>query len=209
VDFLVIMTTRVPAGTTEDAVAEVRQREAAHSHDLAERGNLRRLWRPPLRPGEWRTFGLFSAVDVDELESVLASMPLRIWRSDKVLPLQRHPNDPNLSGIGPGRESLITMTITVPAGTASRVVDDKQTREAERARELSGQGHLRRLWALPAAATVRRTLGLWNARDPDELDVILKSLPLYPWMAVTTTEVSPHPSDPAILSAEQHPPRRG
>jgi muconolactone delta-isomerase len=43
-DFLVTITTHVPQGTTEETVAEVRQREAAHSHDLAERGNLRRLW---------------------------------------------------------------------------------------------------------------------------------------------------------------------
>ena len=136
-DFLVTMTTHVPRGTTEDTVAEVRQREAAHSQDLAERGNLRRLWRPPLQPGEWRTLGLFTADDADELESLLASMPLRIWRSDEVMPLQLHPNDPNLAGIGPGRESLIAMTITVPAGTASHAVDDKLTREAQRARELS------------------------------------------------------------------------
>lgn len=202
-DFLVTMTTHVPRGTTEDTVAEVRQREAAHSHDLAERGSLRRLWRPPLQPGEWRTLGLFTADDADELESLLASMPLRIWRSDEVMPLQLHPNDPNLAGIGPGRESLIAMTITVPAGTASRAVDDKLTREAQRARELSRQGHLRRLWALPAEGTGRRTLGLWNARDPDELDNILKSLPLYPWMTVTITELSPHPSDPAILAPQQ------
>jgi muconolactone D-isomerase len=43
-DFLVTITTHVPQGTTEETVAEVRQREAAHSHDLAERGNLCRLW---------------------------------------------------------------------------------------------------------------------------------------------------------------------
>ena len=202
-DFLVTMTTHVPRGTTEDTVAEVRQREAAHSQDLAERGNLRRLWRPPLHPGEWRTLGLFTADDADELESLLASMPLRIWRSDEVMPLQLHPNDPNLAGIGPGRESLIAMTITVPAGTASHAVDDKLTREAQRARELSRQGHLRRLWALPAEGTGRRTVGLWNARDPDELDNILKSLPVYPWMTVTITELSPHPSDPAIFAPQQ------
>ena len=202
-DFLVTMTTHVPEGTTDDTVAEVRQREAAHSHNLAERGSLRRLWRPPLQPGEWRTLGLFTADDADELESLLASMPLRIWRSDEVMPLQLHPNDPNLAGIGPGRESLMAMTITVPAGTASRAVDDKLTRQAQRARELSSQGHLRRLWALPAEETGRRTLGLWNARDPDELDNILKSLPLYPWMTVTITELSPHPSDPAILAPQQ------
>ena len=149
-DFLVTMTTHVPQGTTEDTVAEVRQREAAHSHKLAERGSLRRLWRPPLQPGEWRTLGLFTADDADELESVLASMPLRIWRGDEVIPLQPHPNDPNLAGIGLGRECLIAMTIAVPDGTASSAVDDKLSREAQRARELSGQGHLRRLWALPA-----------------------------------------------------------
>ena len=210
-DFLVTMTTHVPQGTTEDTVAEVRQREAAHSHKLAERGSLRRLWWPPLQPGEWRTLGLFTD-HADEVESVLASMPLRIWRSDEVIPLQPHPNDPNLAGIGLGRERLIAMTIAVPDGTASSAVDDKLSREAQRARELSGQGHLRRLWALPAEEPVRRTLGLWNARDPNELDNILKSLPLYRWMTVTTTELSPHASDPATLKcgvAELRPPSRG
>jgi muconolactone D-isomerase len=89
------------------------------------------------------------------------------------------------------------MTIAVPDGTPSSVVEETQNREAQRARELSSRGHLRRLWALPAEDPVRRTLGLWSARDADELDNILKSLPLYPWMAVTTTELSSHPSDPA------------
>jgi muconolactone delta-isomerase len=55
---------------------------------------LLRLWRPPLAPGEWRTWGLFSAADEEELESVLASMPLRAWRKDTVTPLTAHPNDP-------------------------------------------------------------------------------------------------------------------
>ena len=33
-DFLVTMTTHVPQGTTRETVAEVRQREAAHSHGM-------------------------------------------------------------------------------------------------------------------------------------------------------------------------------
>jgi muconolactone delta-isomerase len=200
VEFLVTMTTHVPEGTTEEAVSEVRQHEAAHSHDLAERGSLHRLWRPRLQPGEWRTLGLFSADDADDLENVLTSMPLRIWRTDEVTTLSPHPNDPALSGVGPGREYLIAMTITVPDGTPSIAVDDKFDREAQRARELSSEGHLRRLWALPAEKSVRRTLGLWNARDLDELDGIMKSLPLYPWMTATTTQLSPHPSDPATVA---------
>jgi muconolactone D-isomerase len=94
VEFLVTMTTHVPDGTPDATVDEVRGREAARSRQLAADGNLLRLWRPPLAPGEWRTIGLFAAADADALEEVLASMPLRIWRTDEVTPLAPHPNDP-------------------------------------------------------------------------------------------------------------------
>ena len=93
-EYLVTMTTRVPDGTPEQAVSDVRAREAARSRELAAQRHLRRLWRPPLRPGEWRTLGLFAAPDDGELERVLASMPLRVWRTDEVTPLSPHPNDP-------------------------------------------------------------------------------------------------------------------
>ena len=81
-------------------MADVRAREAARSAELAAQGHPLRLWRPPLRPGEWRTLGLFAADNDGELERVLASMPLRVWRTDEVTPLTPHPNDP---GIGAGR----------------------------------------------------------------------------------------------------------
>jgi muconolactone D-isomerase len=96
-EFLVNMTTHVPQGTSEQAVDEIRGREAAHSRELAAQGHLLRLWRPPLQPGEWRTLGLFAATDAEELEAVLASMPLRIWRTDEVTPLSKHPSDPGPS----------------------------------------------------------------------------------------------------------------
>ncbi|GAA1222542.1 hypothetical protein GCM10009665_10970 [Kitasatospora nipponensis] len=94
-EFLVTMTTRVPEGVTEQAVEDVRAREAARSRELAAQGHLLRLWRPPLRPGEWRTLGLFAVEDADRLEEVLASMPLRVWRTDEVTALSPHPNDPH------------------------------------------------------------------------------------------------------------------
>jgi muconolactone delta-isomerase len=97
-EFLVTMTTHVPDGTSDDAVQDMRTREAARARELAAQGNLLRLWRPPLQPGEWRTLGLFAAADDDELEAVLASMPLRVWRSDDVIPLSPHPSDPALVG---------------------------------------------------------------------------------------------------------------
>ncbi len=97
-EYLVTMTTHVPDGTSPEAVDEIRGREAIRSRELAAQGHLRRLWRPPLQPGEWRTLGLFAADDATQLEEVLASMPLRVWRTDEVLPLAPHPNDP----AGPG-----------------------------------------------------------------------------------------------------------
>jgi muconolactone delta-isomerase len=98
VEFLVDMATTVPEGTSEDEVNEVRAREAANSAKLAAQGHLLRLWRPPVGPGEWRTWGLFRADDAEQLEQVLATMPLRVWRQDSVTPLSPHPNDPGLKG---------------------------------------------------------------------------------------------------------------
>jgi muconolactone D-isomerase len=95
-EYLVTMTTNVPDGTSEESVDDIRTREAARARELAAQGHLLRLWRPPLLPGEWRTLGLFSAADRGQLDEVLASMPLRVWRSDEVTPLSPHPNDPGL-----------------------------------------------------------------------------------------------------------------
>jgi len=93
-EYLVTMTTHVPDGTPAVTVADIRGREAARSSELAAEGHLLRLWRPPLRPGEWRTLGLFASEDRGQLEDVLASMPLRVWRTDEITDLWPHPNDP-------------------------------------------------------------------------------------------------------------------
>jgi muconolactone delta-isomerase len=196
-EYLVTMTTHVPEAIPEQAVDDVRAREAARSRELAAQGHLLRLWRPPLEPGEWRTLGLFAAADDGQLEQVLASMPLRVWRTDEVTALSPHPNDPGLAAGAPGSEFLTTFVITIPEGTPGRAVAAAEAREAERAKELAGQGHLRRLWTLPGQG---RALGLWQAVGPAEMQAILKSLPLDPWMTVQTTPLSPHPSDPAQTS---------
>jgi muconolactone D-isomerase len=93
-EFLVDMVTTVPEGTSEADIADVRAREAENSRRLAAEGSLVRLWRPPLAPGEWRSWGLFRADDDEHLERILATMPLRVWRKDTVTPLTPHPNDP-------------------------------------------------------------------------------------------------------------------
>jgi muconolactone delta-isomerase len=137
---------------------------------------------------------LFAADDGDELERVLASMPLRVWRTDEVTPLSRHPNDPALQASPGATEFLTSFTVTIPQGTPAQTVEDTKAREAERVYELARQGHVRRLWALPGQG---RALGLWQAQDAAEMQAILKSLPLDAWMTVQTTPLTRHPSDPA------------
>ena len=201
-EYLVTMTTQVPDGTSAATVDDMRAREAAHSSELAAQRHLLRLWRPPLQPGEWRTLGLFAADDPQQLEEVLASMPLRVWRTDEVTPLSPHPNDPKRPrSSGQGVEFVIRLTITVPEGTPAETVEQLKTSEAARVSELAEQGHVVRLWRPPAGPGEWRALGLWRAQDAAEMQAVLESLPLYGWFTVETTPLSVHPNDPADSSA--------
>jgi muconolactone delta-isomerase len=196
-EFLVTMTTVVPDGTADPTIAELRSREATRSRELSAEGHLLRLWRPPLQPGEWRTLGLFSAADEDELEDILASMPLRVWRSDQVVPLSDHPNDPPAPVALPGTEFLTTFEVTFPGIAPEQEIADMKAREAARIRELAEEGHVVRLWSLPPTPGHWRALGLWRAEDATELQVLLKSLPMDTWMTTEATPLTEHPNDPA------------
>ena len=203
-EYLVTMTTDVPDGTAEEAVADVRGREAAHTRELAAQGHILRLWRPPLAPGEWRTIGLFAAADRGELEQILASMPLRVWRSDEVMELAHHPNDPVVSAQRPprptagqaGTEFFTTFVVAIPDGTPAQAVDEARAGEARRTRELARQGHLIRLWLLAAWPDGSHALGLWRSQDAAQTRAILDSLPMAPWLTEEITPLVPHPSDP-------------
>jgi muconolactone D-isomerase len=93
-EFLADMITHVPQGTPDAVVEATRAREAAHSRELAAQGHLLRLWKPPVAPGEWRTLGLWRADDEDQLQEILATMPLHVWMTVVVTPLTPHPSDP-------------------------------------------------------------------------------------------------------------------
>jgi muconolactone delta-isomerase len=197
-EYLVTMTTHVPPATADEAVAELRGREAARSRELAGQGHLLRLWRPPLQPGEWRTIGLFVATDEVELEEVLASMPLRVWRSDQVVALGAHPNDPQKSGASNGMEFLTTFSVTIPGDADPAEVEKLEAAEAVRTHELAVQGHLVRLWKLAPTPGSWRALGLWRAEDADALWAMLDSLPLDKWMTEEATPLTAHPNDPGL-----------
>ncbi|MGW6277115.1 muconolactone Delta-isomerase family protein [Kribbella sp. NPDC055071] len=193
--FLVTMTTHVPDGVTEANVDEVRGREAAHSRELAAKGQLLRLWRPPLKPGEWRTFGLFEADDAHHLETILAAMPLRIWRNDEVSALSPHPNDPATpTPLQPDAKEYFTVfTLTIPEDADPALVDEKRAGEATSTRAHAAEGTLIRLWRRDDG----RALGHWQTETANELQKIVDTLPLAEWLQTEIIPLTTHPSDPA------------
>jgi muconolactone D-isomerase len=94
VQYLVTMTTHAPDGTPDQAVTDVRAREAAHSSQLAAQGHLLRLWQ---LPGEGQALGLWRARDTTELRAILKSLPLDAWMTVQTTPLTPHPSDPGLA----------------------------------------------------------------------------------------------------------------
>lgn len=91
-EFLVEITTTVPAGTDPAEVDRRRAAETVRAKELAATGHLVRLWRPV---GELRSIGVWCAADEVELhEKVLGTLPLRPWMSVVVTAVEPHPNDP-------------------------------------------------------------------------------------------------------------------
>jgi muconolactone D-isomerase len=93
---------------------------------------------------------------------------------------------------------LVDFTITIPAGTPEPEIEQRTTGEGARVAELAAQGHALRVWKPLPEDGRRRALGLYRAADDAELQAILDSLPLRPWMDIAVTALAEHPNDPAL-----------
>jgi muconolactone delta-isomerase len=93
-------------------------------------------------------------------------------------------------------EYLIDMVFTIPEGTRPAKVDEVREAEGVRTAELAKAGHLVRLWRPPLGSGEVRAIGLFRAADEAELRDILESLPMYSWMKIIITPLTPHPHDP-------------
>ena len=71
------------------------------------------------------------------------------------------------------------------------------TGEGIRVAELAAQGHVLRVWKPLPDEGGAHALGLYRASDDSELEAILESLPLRPWMEISVTALAEHPNDPA------------
>lgn len=93
-------------------------------------------------------------------------------------------------------EYLVDLVTTIPEGTSPAKVDEVREAEGVRTAELAITGHFVRLWRPPLGPGEARAIALFRAADEAELHDILESLPLYNWMKVTITPLTPHPHDP-------------
>lgn len=63
-------------------------------------------------------------------------------------------------------------------------------REWVRGRELAADGILWKVWSLPGQ---KANVGIWSARDADQLTEALQSLPIWPLITVEVTPLATHP----------------
>jgi muconolactone D-isomerase len=63
-------------------------------------------------------------------------------------------------------------------------------RETMRGQELHAGGFLRKAWSLPGQ---KANVGIWSARDADQLTEALQSLPIWPLITFEVTPLATHP----------------
>ena len=92
---------------------------------------------------------------------------------------------------------LVEFVINIPDDAPPAEIEQRLAGETTRVAELAAQGHVLRVWKPLPEDGRRRVLGLYRAPSDKELEAILDSLPLRPWMKTSVTALGKHPNDPA------------
>lgn len=98
-------------------------------------------------------------------------------------------------------EYLVEFTVTIPDDAPPVDVEHRLAGETTRVAELAAQGHVLRVWKPLPEDGRQHALGLYRASSNEELEAILDSLPLRPWMQISVTALARHPNDPARSAA--------
>ncbi len=93
---------------------------------------------------------------------------------------------------------LVDFVITVPDDASASEREERTAGEGTRVAELAREGHVLRVWKPLPDDGRARAIGLYRAADDTELQAILASLPLWPWMEISVTPLAEHPNDPAL-----------
>jgi muconolactone D-isomerase len=87
--FHVRMNVNLPTTMPPEQAAQLKQDEKALAARLQEEGKWRHLWRIA---GQYANISIFDVGSVDELHTLLTSLPLFPYMQIEVMPLCRHPS---------------------------------------------------------------------------------------------------------------------
>src|SRR6476469_9166932 len=90
---------------------------------------------------------------------------------------------------------LVEFIITIPDDAPPAEIEQRIAGETTGVAELAAQGHALRVWKPLPEDGRQRALGLYRAASDEELEAILDSLPLRPWMEISVTARA----DPVLL----------
>lgn len=90
-------------------------------------------------------------------------------------------------------EFLVRITVEWPPDGDDELKQRLVRAEAERARELTEAGVIRRMWRVPGRWA---NVGVWEAPDASTLHDAIASLPFFPWLYTEVEPLAKHPSDP-------------
>ncbi len=96
-------------------------------------------------------------------------------------------------------EFLVRIEIAWPPGANEEQRRLLVARESERASELTASGNIVRLWRSVGSWG---NVGIWSATDATELQALISSLPLFPWMRISAEPLAIHPADPCAALAK-------
>lgn len=89
-----------------------------------------------------------------------------------------------------GVDYLVQIAIALPDDWSESRRAAARADELRRGRELVEAGVIRRIWRVTGRTA---NVGIWTASSLDELRAALSSLPMFPWMTITVTELGRHP----------------
>ena len=87
--FHVKMTVNLPQSMPAEQADELKRTEKARAQSLQKEGKWRHLWRIA---GQYANFSVFDVSDIDELHSLISTLPLFPYMQIEINPLVRNPS---------------------------------------------------------------------------------------------------------------------
>lgn len=86
---------------------------------------------------------------------------------------------------------MVEMTVNIPADLPVDVADEIKAREKQYSQDLQRSGKWAHIWRIVGEY---KNISIFDVDSNDELHKLLSELPLFPYMEISVTPLSRHPS---------------